>query len=206
MTNSPPNDERVFREALRRRLIAAREAMTEEARTRHSSAIVGHLDALLAALQPARLAFCWPYRGEFDARELVAKRLASGLVACLPVVVDSKQPLEFRAWTPESVMQAGRYDIPVPQAGAPVTPEAILMPLNAFDNAGYRLGYGGGYFDRSLARLTPRPIAIGIGFELARVDSIQPHEHDQPMDYIVTEAGAFAVGEGGLRRLKDKSG
>jgi 5-formyltetrahydrofolate cyclo-ligase len=78
-------------------------------------------------------------------------------------------------------------------------PDAILMPLNAFDAAGYRLGYGGGYFDRSLAALSPRPRAVGVGFELARVDSIRPQAYDLPMDFIVTEAGAFEVANGRLQ-------
>ncbi|MBZ0126537.1 MAG: 5-formyltetrahydrofolate cyclo-ligase, partial [Rhodocyclaceae bacterium] len=70
---------------------------------------------------------------------------------------------------------------------------------NAFDAAGYRLGYGGGYFDRSLAALSPRPRAVGVGFELARVDSIRPQAHDLPMDAIVTEAGIFDVKAGSLQ-------
>lgn len=194
------------RDALRRRLIAAREAMSDEARTARSRAIERHLDALLGGLQPALLAFCWPWRGEFDARALIRTRLARGLPACLPVVVDSERPLEFRHWTAQAPMIPGRYGIPIPAAGEPVQPDMILMPLNGFDLAGYRLGYGGGYFDRSLARLVPRPRAIGVGFELARVASIHPLAHDQPMDYIVTEAGAFAVREGRLEPCAEAAG
>ena len=78
-------------------------------------------------------------------------------------------------------------------------PDAILMPLNGFDEAGYRLGYGGGYFDRSLAALSPRPQAVGVGFELARVPSIRPQAHDLPMDFIVTESGIFQVEAGRLQ-------
>jgi 5,10-methenyltetrahydrofolate synthetase len=97
-----------------------------------------------------------------------------------------------------------RYGIHIPARGETLRPDAILMPLNAFDAAGYRLGYGGGYFDRSLAALSPRPHAVGVGFELARVDSIRPQAHDLPMDAIVTEAGTFEVRDGTLRPFKGK--
>ena len=68
------------------------------------------------------------------------------------------------------------------------------MPLNGFDADGYRLGYGGGFFDRTLAALTPRPLAIGVGFECNRLPSIRPQPHDQRLDWLVTEAGAFRPG------------
>ncbi len=190
---------RAFRAALRARLIAAREALPPALHAELSRRIERHLAGLLEALAPAVLAFCWPHRGEFDARALVAARIEGGLRACLPIVVDSGLPLEFREWAPASEMMAGRYGIPVPAGGARLRPDAILMPLNAFDASGCRLGYGGGYFDRSLAALAPRPRAVGVGFELARVDSLDPQPHDQPMDFIVTEAGAFERAAGRLR-------
>ena len=139
-------------------------------------------------------------RAEFDARSLVAARLPHGLRACLPVVMDSNSPLEFREWTPHSEMIEDRYGIHIPARRDVLRPDATLMPLNGFDGAGYRLGYGGGYFDRSLAGMNPRPLAIGVGFELARLDSIRPQAHDLPMDFIVTEAGAFAVANGRLNQ------
>lgn len=200
MTDSPAADDlRAFRNALRNRLIAAREALPAGLHAQLSRRIERHLGAIVDALDPAVLAFCWPFRGEFDTRGLVAARLPSGLRACLPVVVDNGRPLEFREWTPHSEMVEDRYGIHVPAQGAVLRPDAILMPLNAFDEAGYRLGYGGGYFDRSLATLAPRPRAIGVGFELARVPSIWPQEYDLPMDFIITEAGAFEVANGRLQ-------
>ncbi|MBZ0126080.1 MAG: 5-formyltetrahydrofolate cyclo-ligase, partial [Rhodocyclaceae bacterium] len=156
---------RSFRNALRNRLIAAREALPAERHAQLSRQIERHLGALVDALDPAVLAFCWPFRGEFDARALVAARLPGGLRACLPVVVDNGLPLEFREWAPHSEMVEDRYGIHIPARGETLRPDAILMPLNAFDAAGYRLGYGGGYFDRSLAALSPRPRAVGVGFE-----------------------------------------
>lgn len=196
MTDAAAHDLRAFRSNLRARLIAAREALSAAEHARLSREIERYLGALLDALQPGVLAFCWPFRAEFDARNLVAARLPRGLRACLPVVMDSESPLEFREWAPHSEMIEDRYGIHIPAQGEMLRPDAILMPLNGFDAAGYRLGYGGGYFDRSLAALHPRPRAIGVGFELARVGTIRPQAHDLPMDAIVTEAGMFEVKAG----------
>jgi 5-formyltetrahydrofolate cyclo-ligase len=99
--------------------------------------------------------------------------------------------LAFRAWSPGTVMLADRYGIPAPAAGEFLIPEVMLIPVNGFDAAGYRIGYGGGYFDRTLASVSPRPLAVGVGFELARLESICPEPHDQRLDVMVTEAGVF---------------
>ena len=88
-------------------------------------------------------------------------------------------------------MTTGVYDIPIPLDTEPLQPDILLIPLTGFDDAGYRLGYGGGYFDRTVVALTPRPLTLGVGFELSRVSSIQPQPHDQPMDLIVSEAGVY---------------
>ena len=114
-----------------------------------------------------------------------------GFTALLPVVVAPRTPLAFRAWDESTPLVEDRYGIPYPPQGPYLTPEALLIPVNAFDAAGYRLGYGGGFFDRTLAALSPRPLAIGVGFELARVESIAPEAHDIRLDAIVTETGAF---------------
>ncbi len=118
---------------------------------------------------------------------------AAGSLAALPVVVAEATPLAFRAWDKESALVPDRYGIPTPVDGEWLVPELILLPLNGFDAAGYRLGYGGGYFDRTLAALSPRPLAVGVGFEINRLASIRPELHDQRLDWIVTEAGAFPV-------------
>jgi 5,10-methenyltetrahydrofolate synthetase len=106
-------------------------------------------------------------------------------------VITEDAPLRFREWTPDGPLAPDRYGIPTPTAGAWLTPDLILLPLNGFDDAGYRLGYGGGYFDRTLAALVPRPLAVGVGFAINRIDSIRPEPHDQRLDWIVTEDGAF---------------
>jgi 5,10-methenyltetrahydrofolate synthetase len=186
------------RQALRDRLIAAREAMPAHQVLAAGVTIEKSLEQLLSRLSPAVVGFCWPYRGEFDCRPLVARWLrgAAGRRAALPVIVAPATPMPFRQWSPDSPMRAGRFGIPVPASGADILPDLLLMPVNAFDDQGYRLGYGGGYFDRTLAALAPRPVAVGIGFELARVASIDPGPFDIPMDYVVSEAGVFSRCDG----------
>jgi 5,10-methenyltetrahydrofolate synthetase len=88
-------------------------------------------------------------------------------------------------------MERGVYDIPFPKDGAVVQPDALLVALVGFDEQNFRLGYGGGYYDRTLAASDPRPLTIGIGFEFMRLPSIRPLPHDIPMDVVVTEAGLF---------------
>jgi 5,10-methenyltetrahydrofolate synthetase len=93
-----------------------------------------------------------------------------------------------------------RHGIPHPPTGELLAPDIVLVPCNAFDDAGYRLGYGGGYFDRTLAVM--ELVAVGVGFELGRVETAYPQPHDRPMDWIVTEAGVAPGGAGGPRATR----
>ena len=154
-----------------------------------SARIVAH--ALATLPKPRVAAFCWPIKHEPDVRPLLANWRSADVRAALPVVVAESEALRFREWSPDSRLEADRYGIPTPSAGEWLTPDLILLPLNGFDGAGYRLGYGGGYFDRTLAALFPRPLAVGVGFEINRVVSIRPEAHDQRLDWIITENGAF---------------
>lgn len=179
----------VSRAALRREKLAARMALDEKTRAEFSARIEAHLAMLLAPLPPQTLAFCAPVRGEFDARPLASRLIDRGWQAAMPIVVETDAPMRFRGWTPASAMSVDRYDIPIPQDGPDLVPDVVLLPLLAFDAQGFRLGYGGGYFDRTLAALVPRPLAIGIGYELGRVADIRPQTHDIPVAAIITEAG-----------------
>lgn len=181
-------DNTAWRRALRREMVARRAALDASAHAELSARIVIHLQAVLAL--PKVVAFCWPIKHEPDVRAVVAGWRESGAQAALPVVVAEDAPLAFRAWHAETPLELDRYGIPTPTAGEFVHPDLILLPLNGFDAAGYRLGYGGGYFDRTLAVLSPRPLAVGVGFEINRLPSIRPESHDQRLDWIVTEAGA----------------
>ena len=143
----------------------------------------------LLAQRAGVLGVYWPFRGEFDPRPLVDWVIAEGSGVALPVVVDKKGPLEYRAWRPGEALVSGVWDIPIPEKREIVVPAAVLAPLVGYDEAGYRLGYGGGYFDRTLASLTPQPFAIGVGFEGQRLETIHPQSFDVPMDVVVTETG-----------------
>ena len=182
-------DNTAWRRGLRREMVARRAALSVAEHDALSARIVAH--ALAALPAPVVAAFCWPIKHEPDVRGLLAAWARAGVRTALPVVVAEGQPLAFREWTPETPLAPDRYGIPTPTTGKWLTPDLILLPLNGFDAAGYRLGYGGGYFDRTLAALAPRPLAVGVGFEINRVDSIRPEAHDQRLDWIVTENGAF---------------
>jgi 5,10-methenyltetrahydrofolate synthetase len=182
-------DSSVFRAALRGEKLAARMALAEDSRLALSARIEAHLLHLLTPLAPQTLAFCASVRGEFDAQPLVSLLIERGWRGAMPVVDAPDAPMSFRHWTPASVMGTDRYGIPVPVEGETIAPDIVLLPLVAFDSQGFRLGYGGGYFDRTLAALVPRPFSIGVGFEFARVKDIRPQPHDIRLDVIVTEAG-----------------
>lgn len=182
-----------LRKNLRNARIAAREALPDAARAALTARLETHLDALVARLAPRCVAFCWPWRGEANLVPWVGRWLAGGAArrAALPAVREPGQPMEFLHWWPGEAMDSDHHGIPIPLSGEPVDPDLILVPLNVFDAAGFRLGYGGGYFDRTLAALDPAPTTVGIAFELARADTTWPQPHDHPMDWLVTEAGCW---------------
>lgn len=178
------------RAALRRAALAARVSMTSEEHECASALIEARLNDLLDKLdfRKGAFAFCWPIRREFDTRPVALRLLAEGWRIGQPVVETPDAGMIFRAWNPESAMTVDRHGIPIPLDGAQIIPSVIVLPIVAFDEHGYRLGYGGGYFDRTLATASPRPFSIGVGFERGRVSTIHPQPHDIPMDAIVTES------------------
>jgi 5-formyltetrahydrofolate cyclo-ligase len=179
---------KAWRRGERERLIALRQALPTTERRGWADRIEAELRGLLAE-RPGILGVYWPFRAEFDPRPLIDGAVAAGRRVALPVVVDKKGPLEYRAWRPGEPLVDGVWNIPVPEKRDIVTPAIVLAPLVGFDEGCYRLGYGGGYFDRTLAALSPRALAIGIGFEVQRLETIYPQSFDVPMDLIVTEAG-----------------
>jgi 5,10-methenyltetrahydrofolate synthetase len=183
-----------WRRAERTRLRAERDGLSVAARQEASAALAAHLSAVLRQtfgdLRGRVFSGYWPIKGEPDLRPVLADLHAAGVTVALPVVETKAAPLVFRRWTPELRMVRGDWNIPVPPLeAARVTPQVALAPLVGWTDEGYRLGYGGGYFDRTLAALRPRPFTIGIGLQAARLDTIFPQPHDIPLDMIVTEAG-----------------
>ncbi len=182
-----------FRQKLREQMLSRRQVISAENLANWSRDLNRHLADLLDHLAPSTIGFCWPWRGEFDARDIIIRWLADDASrrAALPVIEAEAAPMRFRAWGPDADMTTGRFGIHIPAAGEWLHPDLFLMPVVAVDAAGYRLGYGGGYFDRTLSAMNPRAIAIGVGFAFQQVDTIAPQAWDEPLDWVVTEAGAI---------------
>jgi 5-formyltetrahydrofolate cyclo-ligase len=183
------------RQEWRKSFLQLRREMPPEARTRADAALDAQLRAALAQFAAATLAFYWPIQAEFDARPAVTAWLGEAAYqnggdgasrrAVLPVVTRRNQPLRFRAWNPATVMQAAGFGTSVPSDGEWLTPTVLVIPLVGFDEAGYRLGYGGGYYDRTLALIAPRPQTIGIGYASGRLATIYPQAHDFKLDAVL---------------------
>lgn len=188
----PPADVARWRRGERARLIDERMRMGVEERRVLGVRMIDHLDALLGDVAGLTIAGWWPIKGEPNLRPWLTGLAARGATAALPVVVERAQPLVFRHWASGVAMERGFWNIPVPVAGPELVPDIVLAPIVGFDDAGYRLGHGGGYFDRTLAARVPRPRAIGVGMSSARLATIHPQWHDIPMQAIVTEEGVRA--------------
>jgi 5-formyltetrahydrofolate cyclo-ligase len=174
---------------LRRALIAARNALSQDTRAAANTAIGQHLLDWCQAHRYASLAVYWPIRGEPDLRPIYPALVNAGLQLSLPIVVAADQPLTFAAWTPGQPMVLDRADIPTPaQPQREVIPAAILLPCVGINSQQIRLGYGGGFYDRTLAAL-PSAVAIGIAFECARGD-FTAAVHDLPVHHVITERGS----------------
>ncbi|MEI6457918.1 MAG: 5-formyltetrahydrofolate cyclo-ligase [Pseudomonadota bacterium] len=194
-----------WRKAERARLIAARMALSVHARTGYAAAIDGFLRRGFPLLARASIGLCWPFQGEYDARPVAAEFRVLGARLALPSVVAKATPLEFLEWWPGVAMRAGVYDIPVPAGTERVVPQVLLIPVVGVGAQGDRLGYGGGFYDRTLAAIAPRPICIAIAHEVSRVSTTYPQDHDILMDFVVTETGIEAAVAGGLERVDESA-
>ena len=139
------------------------------------------------AMGPMAIGSAGPMRGEIDVRDIARQHIEAGGEVALPVVVEKAAPVEFWKWRPGMGMKRGVWNIPVPVKRDVVVPDACIVPLVGFDAAQYRLGYGGGYYDRTLASYARRPFCVGFGFTEAELPSIYPQPHDIPMNAIVTD-------------------
>jgi 5-formyltetrahydrofolate cyclo-ligase len=180
------------REAAERRAALARAAAPDIGETL--------ADRFLAAipLPPAGAAVSafWSMGAEIDVRPLLRRLDRGGYRCCLPVTVKRGLPLVFRRWTPATTLVDGGFGTSIPPADAPVVvPELVIVPLLAFDREGYRLGYGGGFYDRTLAELraTGKPLAVGVGYAGQEVDRVPRTDYDQRLDWMVTEHAALRI-------------
>jgi 5-formyltetrahydrofolate cyclo-ligase len=178
-----------WRKNERKRLIAQRLAISNDERIDRARHIGAHLDVLLPDLAGISVSLYWPFRGEPDLRGWAEAIRARGATCALPVVVEKNAPLIFRLWRASEPLALGVWNIPIPANGAELVPDVVIAPVVGFDQQGYRLGYGGAFYDRTLAALTKKPRAVGVGYSQAAIATIYPLHHDIPMDVIVTEEG-----------------
>jgi 5,10-methenyltetrahydrofolate synthetase len=176
-----------WRKGERTRRIEARLAMSAAERQSHTEAIIQRIDELVGDVSGKIVSAYWPIRGEPDLRAWLETIWARGGEGALPIVVAKGQPLIFRTWRQGEALEKGVWNIPVPANGPDVHPDIVISPIVGFDRSCYRLGYGGGYFDRTLAAAKTRPQVIGIGYSTMELPTIYPQPHDIPMDVIVTE-------------------
>jgi len=184
---APPSEP--TRGALRARLLAARNELPDrEARSRVLS---DRLLRWLRTMPLQRLAFYWPTRGEPDVTHAVTTWLAENPAhsAALPVVAG--QLLEFAPWHPRMPMKPGQFGIQVPDTDTRIRPQLLVIPCVGIDEQRHRLGYGAGFYDRTLASLAVRPSTVGIAFDCGRIKSINPHPHDIQLDLGITESGVL---------------
>jgi 5-formyltetrahydrofolate cyclo-ligase len=182
-----------WRKQERTRLIAQRVAIPDQQREAWTQRIIASLEPIVMAAE-GPVSFYWPFRGEPNLRPLMRRMVAAGKMVALPVVVQQRQPLEFRPWTPGCTMELGVWNIPIPDTRERVTPRLLMAPVVGFDPVRYRLGYGGGFYDRTLAALHGPRTVIGIGYDCQALESIHPLPHDIPMDSIVTQSGFTDAG------------
>jgi 5-formyltetrahydrofolate cyclo-ligase len=138
----------------------------------------------------------WPMGSELDPRPLMRELQGAGHQIALPVVLEANQPLVFRAWSPGDDLEPAAFNTQIPSADKPeLTPGVVLAPLLAFDRRGYRLGYGGGFYDRTLdiLRNCGEVLAIGLAYAGQEVPAVPHDPNDKRLDWIVTEAAAIRL-------------
>ncbi|MFY2824560.1 5-formyltetrahydrofolate cyclo-ligase [Ruegeria sp. MALMAid1280] len=199
MASDPEQERDVarWRRAERTRLRNARHTLSVEMRRQVGQTLCRNLSDFLDERFDGAcgrvLSAYWPIKAEPDLRPLMTQLHEAGCIIALPIVEQKAAPLVFRRWAPGTRMVRGDWNIPVPPPSADrLIPDIVLAPVIGWDPTCYRLGYGGGYFDRTLANLAPRPYCIGVGYQSAELRTIYPQPHDIPLDVIVTEAGIAA--------------
>jgi 5,10-methenyltetrahydrofolate synthetase len=195
-----------WRKSERERLLRERDALAQAVLDERRARMDMHIERMFPDLVHGIVAFCWPYRNEYDVRHLAAALRRRGANTAMPVVVAPKAPLVFREWHPGVKLADGPLGIPYPVDSTEVIPDSVLLPMLGWDGDGYRLGYGGGFFDRTLAAIAKRPRVIGVAYEQAYLRTIQPQPHDIPVDFVVTERGVYRRGPEGLKFLDNPEG
>jgi 5-formyltetrahydrofolate cyclo-ligase len=190
------------KQALRRRIDALRLVADQKDGPDAARAVMHHLIASLAevGIRPGTIVSgYWPMFTEIDVRPLLARLEQHQVMCALPVVTARNEPLTFRRWHPCDALEDGVFGTMHPLSGVPeVRPDVILAPLLAVDRAGYRLGQGGGYYDRTLSALRRQGplIVVGVGYAVQLVERVPRGELDQKVDWILTDAALVQAAGG----------
>lgn len=185
MSSIPCSVQGTDRGSERKRLIAWREALSAAERSVAESAIGNRVLTLLSSLQPGVVALYWPIRGEPQLAGVMPALAQAGFGFALPRVRERGEPLEFGRWVPGAPLVPAEFGVMLAQPFHPVAPHYIVLPCVGFSQAGYRLGYGAGYYDRTLAA---HPVlAIGVAFDGSELAGFVPQPHDRRLDYLITE-------------------
>jgi 5,10-methenyltetrahydrofolate synthetase len=184
---SPPQDPK--RGALRAKLLAARMELAD--REPRSRVLCDRLLRWLRTMPLQRLAFYWPTRGEPDVTAAITTWLAENPARSAGLPIIAGQVLEFAPWHPRMPMKAGDFGIQVPDTASRMKPQLLVIPCVGIDAQRFRLGYGAGFYDRTLAGLSVRPSTVGIAFDCGRVPTINPQPHDIQLDLGITESGVL---------------
>jgi len=186
-----------LKKVARAEAMSLRNAAHEQLKDEAARALVLHPFPVRPKTGHSVVSAFFPYQSEIDTRPLLGRLAGEGWTTSLPIVLALGHPLEFRRWAPGEPTIAGKWDIPRPPEDAQlVEPDVLLVPLLSFDRRGYRLGYGGGFYDRTLERLRlHKPVvAIGVAYSIQEVDSVLHDHHDQLLNYVMTEKELIRCG------------
>jgi 5-formyltetrahydrofolate cyclo-ligase len=183
--------------ALRVKAHEKRAALSASARAEAAQAACTHFFDGIALAGDEVVAAYWGIRDEMDCQPILIRLMDGGQRVCLPVVTGDGKPLELRVWEDGAPLYPAGFGTLAPEDLAPrAEPDVIIMPLLGYDDRGTRLGYGGGYYDRTLATLARKPRLVGLAFTAQKLDHIPREAHDVPLDAVVTEAGVVHFGSG----------
>ena len=176
--------------ALRIRAHAARAALSHSEQADAAQVVAQLFFAALAPAPGEIVAAYWRIRDELDCQPILVRLMDTNQPVVLPVVMGADAPLDLRVWEQGTSLYEAGFGTLAPSELAPrAEPDIVLMPLLGFDQAGTRLGYGGGYYDRTLAGMSKKPKLVGLAFAAQELEIIPREEHDVPLDAVITEAG-----------------
>jgi 5-formyltetrahydrofolate cyclo-ligase len=181
--------------ALRIKAHAARALLDHDARAEAAQAAAEHFFRGIELGPADVVAAYWRIRDELDCQPILVRLMDSNCTVVLPAVSGPEAPLDLRVWEQGSALYEAGFGTLAPSELAPrAEPDLVIMPLLGFDSAGTRLGYGGGYYDRTLATMNKKPRLVGLAFAAQELEYIPRDSHDVPLDAVITEAGIRQFG------------